>query len=349
MIDEKAGVGALALHRLRLLREAVRVAAVVVIPLADDRAGRFVQGHVAQMAEGHSRFGAYDARALDRLLVDVPLERRAVVALALRDDDQLALGMGLVAEAADRALGQSEAVARDHQAADRGRTLAVRPADLDHGDRRPAGRRRAWRSGYRVVEKASTREPGRAPQRVPVGCRLGAGGRLRVERRAEAERRLGREGGTAFVVFGGRRGRLRRAELAVRAAVRGVQERAAGVLERACARRRARSAGRARDRAGAARRRHRARTRRRRARRRTPRADAARRGRPRAGADPPEGVMRRLQPIPHRPRPPESPRRPARAARLWCPRAPGRGRARSSRPARVQRSRPGRADGGRRG
>jgi hypothetical protein len=53
-----------------------------------------------------------------------------------------------------------------------------------------------------------------------------------MEGRAEPERRLGREGGTERVVFGSRRGRLRRAELAVRAAVRGVQERAAGVLER---------------------------------------------------------------------------------------------------------------------
>jgi hypothetical protein len=110
--------------------------------------------------------------------------------------------------------------------------VAIRSADLDHGDRRPAARRRACRSGDRVVEKASAREPGRAPERAPVGCRPGAGGRLRVKRRAKAQRRLGRDGGTARVVFGAGGGRLRRAELAVRAAVRGVQERAAGVLER---------------------------------------------------------------------------------------------------------------------
>ena len=53
-----------------------------------------------------------------------------------------------------------------------------------------------------------------------------------MERRAEAQRRVACEGGAARVVFGGGGGRLRRAELAVRAAVRGVQERAAGVLER---------------------------------------------------------------------------------------------------------------------
>ena len=152
-------------------------------------------GSCCAVAEGHSRLGAHDrARArspVGRCTARAPCGSRA---LALRDDDQLALGMGLVAEAADRALGQGEAVARDHEAADRGRTCSpFVPPDLDHGDRRPAPRP-AWRSGYRVVEKERAK-PAARHSASRSGAVSAPGGLSAWSDAQGAECRVGCEGG----------------------------------------------------------------------------------------------------------------------------------------------------------